>query len=97
MLKIKTVLNFKLSYVVFIMLIIVKMPTIVSISRFMRMINFMLSKAEHGKSFIATGQGLVFMRLFSICYIFFYSLSLLLSPLSLLLFHITSEIDQPQQ
>ena len=34
---------FKLSDVVFIMLINVKMPTVVSILKFMRMINFMLS------------------------------------------------------
>ena len=42
MLKIKTFLAFKLSYVVFIMLINVKMPTIVGILTFMCMINMFL-------------------------------------------------------
>ena len=40
---IKTFLAFKLSYVVFIMLITVKMTTTVGILTFMSMINFMLS------------------------------------------------------
>ena len=40
-------LAFKLSYWVFIMLINVKMPTMVGISTFMSMINFMLSCVEH--------------------------------------------------
>ena len=43
MLKNKYFLAFKLSDVVFIMLINVKMPTIVGILTFMSMINFMLS------------------------------------------------------
>ena len=43
MLKIKTFLAFKLSDVLFIMLINVKMSTIVGILTFMSMINFMLS------------------------------------------------------
>ena len=42
-LKIKTFLAFKLSNVVFIMLINVKMPTFVGILTFMSIINFMLS------------------------------------------------------
>ena len=41
--KIKTFLAYKRSYILFIMLIIVKMPTIVGILTFMSMINFMLS------------------------------------------------------
>ena len=44
-----TFLAFKLSDVVFIMLINVKMPTIVGILTFMSMINFMLSSVGHEK------------------------------------------------
>ena len=55
LLKNKTFLAFKLSDVVYIMLINVKMPTIVGILTFMSMINFMLSWVEHEKSFIALG------------------------------------------
>ena len=44
-----------LSDVVFIMLINVKMPTIVGILTFMSRINFVLSRVEHGKSFITLG------------------------------------------
>ena len=43
MLKMKNFLAFKLSGIVFIMVINVKMPTIVGILTFMNMINFMLS------------------------------------------------------
>ena len=53
MLKIKILLAFKLSDVVFIMLINVKLPTIVSILTFMSMIHFMFSCVEHKKKFIA--------------------------------------------
>ena len=49
------VLAFKLSDVVFIMLINVRMPTIVGIITFMNLIIFMLSCVEHEKSFIALG------------------------------------------
>ena len=45
-------LAFKHSDVVFIMLINIKMPTIVGILTFMGMMNFILSKVEHEKSFI---------------------------------------------
>ena len=45
--KIRTFLAFRLSDVVYIMLINVKMPTIVDTLTFMSMINFMLSSAEH--------------------------------------------------
>ena len=58
MLKNKDFLAFKLSDVVFIMLIIVKMPTIVGILIFMSMISFMLSWVEYEKSFIASGPDL---------------------------------------
>ena len=57
-LKIKTFLAFKLSGVVFIMLINVKMPTIVGILTLMSRINFVLSWVEHGKSLITLGPGL---------------------------------------
>ena len=46
-------LALSLSYVVFIMLINVKMSTIVGILTFMSRINFVLSLVEHWKSFIA--------------------------------------------
>ena len=55
--KIKTFIAFKLSDVVLIMLIKVKMPTIVDILTFMSMINFRLSSVEHEKSFITLGPG----------------------------------------
>ena len=45
-----------ISYVVFILLINVKMPTIVGILTFMSRINFVLSCVEHGKSFITSSQ-----------------------------------------
>ena len=51
----KHFLAFKLSYVVFIMLINVKMPTLVGILTFMSMINFMLGSVEHEKRFITSG------------------------------------------
>ena len=40
------------------MLINVKMPTIVGILTLMSMINFVLSRVEHEKSFITSGPGL---------------------------------------
>ena len=61
--KIKSFLAFKLSYVVFIMLINVKMPTIVGILTFKSMINFMLSWVEHKKSFITSGTAGVLMQI----------------------------------
>ena len=48
-------LSFKLSDAVFIMLINVKMPTILT---FMSMINFMFDFVEHEKSFITSGREL---------------------------------------
>ena len=50
----KKFLALSLSDVVFIMLINVKMPTIVGILTFMSRINFVLSRVEHGKSFITS-------------------------------------------
>ena len=70
----KKFLALSLSYVVFIMLINVKMPTIVGILIFMSRINFLLSRVEYGKSFITLGPVL---RLF--CYFFFNDLLVLLS------------------
>ena len=46
-----TILAFKLSDVVFIMLINVKMPTIIGILTFMSVINFRHSLVEHEKGF----------------------------------------------
>ena len=54
--EIKTCLALKLSDVVFIMLINVKMPTIVGILTFMSMINFVFSWVDE-KSFITSGPG----------------------------------------
>ena len=51
----KKLLALRLSDVVFIMLINSKMPTIVGILTFINRINFVLSKVEHGKSFITSG------------------------------------------
>ena len=48
----KKILAFSLSDVVFILLINVKMPTIVSILTFISSINFMLRRVKHEKSFI---------------------------------------------
>ena len=70
----KKFLALSLSYVVFIMLINVKMPTIVGILIFMSRINFLLSPVEYGKSFITLGPVL---SLF--CYFFFNDLLVLLS------------------
>ena len=42
----------------FILLINVKMQTIVGILTFMSILNFMLSRVEHEKSFITSGPGL---------------------------------------
>ena len=53
----KEVSCLSLSDVVFIMLINVKMPTIVGILTFMSRINFVLSRAEHGKKIIARDLG----------------------------------------
>ena len=55
MLKNRDFLAFKLSNVVFIMQINVKMPTIVGILTFISMIIFMLTYIEHDKSFITAG------------------------------------------
>ena len=54
-LKMKMYLAFQLSDIVFIMLIIVKMPTIVGILTCISMINFMPSSVKN-KSFITSGQ-----------------------------------------
>ena len=43
------------------MLINVKMPTIVGILTFIGRINFVLSRVEHGKSFITSGIHKVWM------------------------------------
>ena len=56
--KIKNFLAFKLSDVVFITLINVKMPTFVGILTFMSVIHFMLSWVEHEKSLITSGPDL---------------------------------------
>ena len=53
----KKFLAFSLSGVVFIMLINVEMPTIVSILKFMSRINFVLSWVEHEKSFVTSSLG----------------------------------------
>ena len=45
----------------FILLINVKIPTIVGILTFMSMINCMLSRVEHEKSFITSGPGLIYV------------------------------------
>ena len=57
MLKIMIFLAYKLLVSVFILLINVKMPTTIGILTFMSGINFMLSSAEHEKSFITSGPG----------------------------------------
>ena len=49
---------FKLSDVVFILLINVKMPTTVGILTYLSMINFMLSCVDYEKSFITSGPDL---------------------------------------
>ena len=46
----------------FILLIYVKMPTVVGILTFIRRINFSLSSAEHKKSFITSGPGVMLYR-----------------------------------
>ena len=53
----KKFLALSISDVVFIMLINVKMPTIVSILTFMSRINIVLSCVEYEKSFITSGPG----------------------------------------
>ena len=51
----KKILALSVSYVAFIMLINVKMPTTVGILFFMSLIFFVLSGIEHGKFFITSG------------------------------------------
>ena len=63
--KIMTFLAFKLSDVIFIMLINFKMPTIVGILTYMSMINFMLSWVEHEKSFITSWPSLAHLLLYT--------------------------------
>ena len=53
----KTPTKRRLSDVVFILLLNVKMPTIFGILTFMSRINFVLSRVEHEKSFITSGSG----------------------------------------
>ena len=55
--KMKKFLALSISDVVFIMLINVKMPTIVSILTFMSRINIVFSCVEYEKSFITSGPG----------------------------------------
>ena len=64
--KTKTLLAFKLSDVVFIMLRNVKMPNIVGILTFISMINFMLSGVEHETSFITLGPGCIMGSYFGV-------------------------------
>ena len=52
----KIFLAFKLSDLIFIMLINVKMPTIVSILTFLNMINFILSRVEHSLEVLKYGN-----------------------------------------
>ena len=59
----------KLSDVVFILLINVKMLTIVGILIFMSRINFMLSRVEHEKSFITLRPDLLVLFLVNCLYI----------------------------
>ena len=56
----KKFLALSLSYVAFIMLINVKMPTTVGILTFMSMISFVLNWVEHGKSFKTSGSDQTF-------------------------------------
>ena len=51
------ILASELSYVVFIMLINVKMPTIVGILTFMSMLNVIISSVEHNKCLITSRSG----------------------------------------
>ena len=53
--KINTFFAFKLTDIIFIMLVNVKVPTIVGILTLMSMINFMLHLGEHEKSCIISG------------------------------------------
>ena len=55
----KKFLALSLSDVVFIMLINVKMPTIISVLTSISRIDFVISLVEHEKNFIASGQGLL--------------------------------------
>ena len=68
MLKNEDFLAFKLSDIVFIMQINVKMPTIVGILTLMSMVNFMFSGVgvEHEKRFITWGPGGILLN----CYLF---------------------------
>ena len=61
---------FKLSDVVFVMLINVKMSKTVGLLIFMSMINFMLSQVEHEKQFITSGAGHVQLGHILICCVF---------------------------
>ena len=74
-LKRKTLLAFICSDVVFIMLINVKMPTIVSILTFMSKINFVLSCLSMKKSFITSGPDLCIITDFYLFSTFIYSLT----------------------
>ena len=64
------VLFFQFSDVVFIKLINVKIPTIVCILTFMRMINFMLKCVEHENGSIASGAWYININQ-SACSVFF--------------------------
>ena len=63
--QIKKCIALRLSDIVFIMLINVKMPTIVGILTFISRINFVLDWAEHGKSFITSRPAFRAFNLFS--------------------------------
>ena len=73
--KKKIFLAYKLSDVLFIKLINVKMLTIVDILTFISMINFMLRGVEHEKSFITSEPGVGTLSItaalfFCLCYCF---------------------------
>ena len=68
-------LALSLSHVVFITLVNVKMPTIVGILTFTSRIHFVLSRVEHGKSFI-TSADLVIIKTISLLGSFLLSLLL---------------------
>ena len=67
----KKFLALSLSDVVLIMLINVKMPTIVGILTLTSRINFVLSRVEHGKSFITLGPGYILSKTFYLAIILF--------------------------
>ena len=62
----KKFLALSLSDVVFIMLINVKTQAVVGILTFMRRINFVLSRVEHGKKIITSGPGII--RVYCACF-----------------------------